>query len=139
MIKVAFASTDRTRVNQHFGSAEGFAVFDITPTSSALVAVAEFPPEAQDGNENKLITKVEFLVGCQAVFAQAIGASAIKQLMAQGVQPIRVAEVDCIDAIIAEIQEGMREGGIPWIDRALARDQKSPDRFAQMEEEGWEG
>jgi len=26
VIRVAFASTDRIRVNQHFGAAEGFAV-----------------------------------------------------------------------------------------------------------------
>ena len=26
MLKVAFASTDRTRVNQHFGAAEGFVI-----------------------------------------------------------------------------------------------------------------
>ena len=61
MIKVAFASTDRTRVNQHFGAAEGFVVYEVTPDKATLVGVAEFAEEAMDGNEDKLGAKVDFL------------------------------------------------------------------------------
>lgn len=141
MIKVAFASTDRTRVNQHFGAAEGFAVYEVTPDKATLVGVAEFAEEAMDGNEDKLTAKVDFLAGCAAVYVMAIGASAIKKLMAAGVQPIRINEVDAIDDLLAEISKAMTEGGVAWIDRALALQAKAKDedRFASMEEEGWEG
>lgn len=141
MIKVAFASTDRTRVNQHFGAAEGFAVYEVTPDKATLVGVAEFAEEAMDGNEDKLASKVDFLAGCAAVYVMAIGASAIKKLMAVGIQPIRVNEVDAIDELLVEISTAMREGGVAWIDRAIAVQEKarSGDRFSTMEEEGWEG
>ena len=141
VIKVAFASTDRTRVNQHFGAAEGFAVFEVTPERATLVGVAEFAEEAMDGNEDKLAAKVDFLEGCAAVYVMAIGASAIKKLMAKGIQPIRVDEVDAIDDLLLEISKVMTEGGVAWIDRAIAAQTKakSDDRFASMEEEGWEG
>ncbi len=141
MIKVAFASTDRTRVNQHFGAAEGFAVYEVTPDKATLVGVAEFAEEAMDGNEDKLTAKVDFLAGCAAVYVMAIGASAIKKLMAAGVQPIRINEVDAIDDLLAEISKAMTEGGVAWIDRAIAAQTKAKDedRFASMEEEGWEG
>jgi nitrogen fixation protein NifX len=35
----------------------------------------------------------------------------------------------------------MREGGVAWIDRAIAAQAKANagDRFAAMENEGWEG
>ena len=141
MIKVAFASTDRTRVNQHFGAAEGFVVYDVTPDKATLVGVAEFAEEAMDGNEDKLAVKVDFLEGCAAVYVMAIGASAIKKLMAKGVQPIRINEVDAVDDLLGEISKAMSEGGVAWIDRAIAAQTKakSEDRFASMEEEGWEG
>ncbi len=141
MIKVAFASTDRTRVNQHFGAAEGFVVYEITPDKATLVGVAEFAEEAMDGNEDKLAAKVDFLAGCAAVYVMAIGASAIKKLMAQGIQPIRVDEIDGIDELLAEISRAMQEGGVAWIDRAVAGQEKakSADRFASMEAEGWDG
>lgn len=141
MIKVAFASTDRTRVNQHFGAAQGFAVYEVTPDKATLVGVAEFAEEAMDGNENKLAAKVDFLSGCAAVYVMAIGASAIKQLLSRGVQPIRVGEVDAIDDLLVELGRAMQDGGVPWIERALSQQKKAveADRFAAMEEEGWAG
>ena len=141
MLKVAFASTDRTRVNQHFGAAEGFVVYEVTPEKATLVGVAEFAEEAMDGNEDKLGAKVDFLDGCAAVYVMAIGASAIKKLLAKGVQPIRVDEVDAIDDLLVEISKSMTDGGVAWIDRALAAQArtKAEERFARMEEEGWEG
>lgn len=140
-IRVAFASDDRVRVNQHFGAAEGFVIHDVGPDKTALVAVGEFVAAAMDGNEDKLAAKIDFLAGCAAVFVMAIGASAIKQLVAADIQPVRVAPAegcgDRIDAILADIQAGMRAGGVPWIDKALAA-QKSPERFARIAEEAWE-
>lgn len=135
-LRVAFASDDRVRVNQHFGAAEGFIIYDVGIDRANLVAVGEFPATAMDGNEDKLASKIDFLAGSAAVFVMAIGASAIKQLLAAAIQPVRVAGSDQIEAILADIQNGMRAGGVPWIDKALAA-QKSPDRFAQMAEETW--
>ena len=141
MIKVAFASTDRTRVNQHFGAAEGFVVYEVTPDKATLVGVAEFAEEAMDGNEDKLGAKVDFLEGCAAVYVMAIGASAIKKLMAKGVQPIRINEIDAVDDLLSEVSKAMSDGGVAWIDRAIAAQTKAKaeDRFASMAEEGWEG
>lgn len=135
VLRVAFASTDRSRVNQHFGAAEGFAIYEVVPDKATLVGVADFPEEAMDGNENKLAAKVEFLAGCHAVYVMAIGASAIKQLMAKGIQPIRTDEVDAIPDLLAEISRAMKEGGVQWIDRAVAAQTKSEDRFSAMEDE----
>lgn len=142
MLKIAFASGDRVRVNQHFGAAEGFVLYEVSPTRTSMVGVAEFPPEAMDGNENKLGAKVAFLEGCAAVFVLAIGASAIKQLVAQGIRPIRITETDKIEDLLYDITQGMKHGGVAWIDQAMAeraRPERMPDRFAAMQEEGWEG
>lgn len=141
VLRVAFATTDRLRVNQHFGAAEGFAIYEVVPGKATLVGVAEFAEEAMDGNENKLAAKVDFLAGCAAVYVLAIGASAIKQLTAKGIQPIRTSEVDAVEELLREISNAMSEGGVGWIDRAIAAQAKADagDRFAGMEEEGWQG
>ncbi|MEY4592113.1 MAG: hypothetical protein RIR18_1008 [Pseudomonadota bacterium] len=141
MLKIAFASNDRERVNQHFGAAEGFAIFQVNAHGSALTGVAEFPEESMDGNENKLNAKIDFLDGCAAVFVMAIGASAIKLLLAKGIQPIRIADNDHIPSLLTELSEAIRVGGVQWVDRALAKAQteKTSNRFANMEEEGWQG
>ena len=140
VLKVAFASDNRRQVNQHFGSALGFVTYDISPQGGVVTGFADFPEEAMDGNENKLAAKVDFLEGCAAVFVMAIGASAIKQLMSKGIQPIRIGEVDGIDDLIADVCRAMKDGGVAWIDRAVAQQTraKSPDRFSRMEDEGWD-
>ena len=134
MIKVAFASTDRTRVNQHFGAAEGFVVYEVTPDKATLGGVAEFAEEAMDGNEDKLGAKVDFLEGCAAVYVMAIGASAIKKLMAKGVQPIRINEIDAVDDLLSEISKAMSDGGVAWIDRAIAALEAADDGLAEFKQ-----
>lgn len=143
VLRVAFASTDRVRVNQHFGAAEGFAVYDVEPGRATLVGVAQFCAESMDGNEGKLAAKVDFLAGCAAVYVLAIGASAIKQLTAKGIAPIRIGENDRIDDLLREIAGAIESGGVPWIARAMAAQAKAQggmdQRFAAMEKEGWDG
>ncbi|QID19471.1 nitrogen fixation protein NifX [Nitrogeniibacter mangrovi] len=138
-LRVAFASSDRQRVDQHFGAAEAFAIYEVAPGRANLVGVGEFATEAMDGNEDKLAAKVAFLDGCQAVYVMAVGASAIKQLLTRGIQPIRVGEVDAVPALLEELASAMRDGGVAWVDKAIAARTRSDDRFADMADEGWDG
>ena len=141
MVRVAFASSDRVRVDQHFGAAESFAVYEVTPEQATLVAVGDFNREAMDGNEDKLAAKVEFLESCAAVYVLAIGAAAIRQLLASGIQPLRINEQDEVRELLDDIVLALNQGGVPWIERALAARVRSrcEQRFARMEEDGWEG
>ncbi len=81
-IKVAFASADRKHIDQHFGAAEGFVLYQVSPTGYELLEVAQFGRLDMDGNEDKLGAKIEMLRDCVAVYCQAVGASAIGQLRA---------------------------------------------------------
>jgi len=42
MIKVAFASNDETHVNLHFGAAESFIIYDVSPGAAELVGIGRF-------------------------------------------------------------------------------------------------
>lgn len=137
MLKVAFASDDRSTVNQHFGAAVGFAIYALDGERWQLVELAEFPPETMDGNETKLPAKIAALAGCAAVYCLAAGASAVKQLLAAGVQPVRLDDETDIEPLLKELSAGIRDGGIPWVDKAL-RKESGAGRFARMAEEGWD-
>lgn len=137
MLKVAFATDDRVRVNQHFGASVGFAIFALDGERAQLVSVAEFAEESMDGNENKLPAKIAALSGCAAVYCLAVGGSAVRQLIAAGVQPIRLEDETGIERLLGELQKAVREGGVPWVEKALGRD-KDASRFDRMAEEGWQ-
>lgn len=139
MLKVAFASDDRSTVNQHFGAAVGFAIYALDGSRAQLVELAEFPPESMDGNENKLPAKIAALSGCAAVYCLAAGGSAVKQLLAAGVQPVRLDDEMPIEPLLRQIGLAIQEGGIAWVDKALKKLHDSDaTRFDRMAEETWE-
>lgn len=134
-LRVAFASDDRTTVNQHFGAAAGFAIYAVDGERWQLVEIAEFPPESMDGNETKLPAKIAALAGCAAVYCLAAGGSAVKQLLAAGVQPVRLDDGVRIETLLKQVSGAIRDGGISWVDKALRSD---AGRFERMAADGWE-
>ena len=137
VLRVAFASADRAMVDQHFGAAIGFAIYALDGERAQLVELAEFPPETMDGNENKLPAKIAALAGCAAVYCLAAGGSAVKQLLAGGIQPMRLDDDTRIDSLLKQISAAVKDGGIPWVDKAL-RKQADAERFERMVADGWD-
>lgn len=138
-VKVAFASTDLKQVNQHFGASEAFAIYAVDQTHTELIEVVQFGELAMDGNEDKLVAKISALQDCIAVYAQAVGASAMRQLTLNGVQPVKVSPGAAIADLLESLQEQLREGPSAWLARAIrAQSQPDPQRFARMEADGWE-
>lgn len=138
-LKVAFATSDMQTVNQHFGSAKSFAVYAIDPDNARMLEAAEFGILSQDGNEAKLSVKLDLLEGCAAVYCQAIGASAINQIIARGIQPVKVHEGSKIMDLIVDLQNEMKAGASSWVAKAINKPKgNNSDRFKQMEEDGWD-
>lgn len=137
-LKIAFATTNMKTVNQHFGSAQSFAMYHVDPENAVLLEAVEFGKLAQDGNEDKLAAKLDLLDGCAAVYCQAAGSSAVKQLLARGIQPMKVSEGAEINDLIESLQDELRQGPSSWVAKAISR-VKGPDlnRFDEMEAEGW--
>lgn len=139
LLKVAFASSDRATVDQHFGSSRSFAIYGVNPERAQLLKVIEFGDLDQDGNEDKLVSKLELLDGCIAVYCRACGASAVRQLLAIGVQPVKVAEAARIDELLDSLQVELRDGPSAWLAKAIQRC-REPDRqrFDAMAAEAWD-
>jgi nitrogen fixation protein NifX len=130
-IKIAFASSGMKCVNQHFGAAAAFAIFEVNDTGFNLVEVAEFIETAMDGHEGKLASKIELLNGCAAVYCNAVGASAIGQLLAQGIQPMRVNEGSVIEELLCNLQKSMLLDPPIWLSKHI---RKQTSSFADEEE-----
>ncbi len=142
-VKVAFASADRRRVDQHFGAAAAFAIYAVDRHGGELLEVVQFGRLAMDGHEDKLAVKLDALKGCVAVYCQAVGASAVRQLRAQGIQPLKVQPGTQVKVLLRELQRELADGPSAWLMRAMAMHQPGTDpgaetdRFDAMEAEGW--
>ena len=133
-VKIAFASSDRRAVNQHFGAAEAFAIYELDASSTRMIEVAEFMETAMDGHEGKLAAKVELLGDCAAVYCNAVGASAIQQLLAKGIQPMRVDEGTLIDELLLGLQKNLTNDPPVWLSKHLKKQSSGAGRFAEDEE-----
>lgn len=132
-VKIGFATSDRRAVNQHFGAAEAFAIYELGGSGTRLIEVAQFIETAMDGHEGKLTAKVELLSDCAAVYCNAAGASAIQILLANGIQPMRVDEGTPIEELLLGLQANLLNDPPLWLAKHLNK-QSSASRFADDEE-----
>ncbi len=132
-LKIAFATSDRRAVNQHFGAAEAFAIYELGESETRMVEVAEFIETAMDGHEGKLAAKVDLLGDCAAVYCNAVGASAIQQLLAKSIQPMRVDEGTLIDELLVGLQKNLVNDPPVWLAKHLKKQSKA-ENFAEDEE-----
>jgi len=138
-IRVAFASNDMKNVNQHFGSTKGLVIYGINPDSSFLIEIAEFSVNHYEENEDKLIDKINVLKGCVGVYSQAVGSSAAKKLLIEGIQPIKVHEETCINVLIKYLQKELSQGPSAWLARAISHQNKYSIYYTEnMGAESWE-
>ena len=139
LLRVGFASTDMTHVNQHFGTTKGLVIYGVNPDDAYLIEAIGFDYVNPDENEGKLAEKIDALNGCVALYSEAIGSSAAQKLLHIGVQPVKVHDGAEIENLIKYLQEEMLAGPSTWLAKAIER-HKNPDpaRFNAMEFEQWD-
>ena len=138
ILRVAFATTDREYVNQHFGSARAFVIYGVNEGNARVVSICEFGDQPQDEGDEKLGPRIDQLRDCAAVYCRACGASAVRQLLLQGIQPVRVTGDASIRDLLTALQEELRAGPSSWLAKAIRRQGSGEGRFDSMESDGWD-
>src|SRR5262245_55755225 len=80
-MKVAFCTQDMQHVDAHFGWARNIAIYEVATDGYRMVETCQFGGSMfEDGNEDKLIPKIEAIGHCAIVYLSAIGASAAARI-----------------------------------------------------------
>lgn len=138
---VAFASLEGDMVDQHFGSAQAFYVYEVSAEHASVIANKNFAYEKKDGNEDKLKPKLAWLVGCDVVYCGSIGGSATRQLISLGISPLQVKGGPDVEELIESLQAQLAGEPEFWLANILKQKQKQSagdDRFAIMADESWD-
>lgn len=142
---VAFASMDGDMVDQHFGSAQAFFVFEVNAESARKIASKNFGIEKKDGNEDKLKPKLSWLVGSDIVYCGSIGGSATRQLVTLGITPVQAKGGPDVEELIETLQAQLKGEPEFWLGNILKQKRKQSEgsnRFDEMfeetEEERWD-
>ena len=133
-MKVAFATQDMKHVDAHFGWAKNIAIYELTPEGSQFVEAVQFDGELQeDGNEDKLLPKIEAIKDCAILYVSAIGGSAAARVVAVNIHPMKVAHPEPIDELLVKLQDVLKGTPPPWLRKAMLKGQERSFNFDDEE------
>ncbi len=119
-MKVAFASTDKININQHFGRAEEFYIWEIGPEDAEFSGIIQVKTEGADEGE-RIEARCSSLADCALVYVAEIGGPAAARLVAKKIHPLKSKERAPIKDTIEQLQEVLRQSPPPWLRKAMMK------------------
>jgi len=128
-MKVAFATTDGINIDEHFGRAGLFAVYELKVDGYEFLEMRKFA-EGRDleiektkglgvEHESKVENKVTKLADCKIVYLTEIGGPSAARLAKKGIMPIKVKEIVSIKESMEKLLTAAQASPPPWLKKAL--------------------
>ncbi|MHB8761585.1 MAG: NifB/NifX family molybdenum-iron cluster-binding protein [Coriobacteriia bacterium] len=132
-MKVAFATTSGEAVDEHFGRASTFAVYDVTPEGTIFLEMRRVAEGAFDDeivasrglgslHDDAVTAKIGKLGDVKIVYFSEIGGPSAAKLIRAGIMPLKAAAGTGIASAADRLVQTMRTKPAPWMRRALADD-----------------
>lgn len=132
-IRVAVANNRGENLDGHFGSAERFLIYQLSPTALKLIAVRSTLETNQAEDRNA--ARSQLINDCQIVYVQSIGGPAAAKVVRAGVHPVKKPQGGPAREVLAELQ-GRLNSPPPWLAQIMGVPAASLARFEEdLEEE----
>ena len=118
-MKVAFTSSTGEIIDQHFGMADSFQVWEITPEAACFVSTVAGLATAGD-EEDRISARADAIADCIIVYTMQIGGPAAAKMVARKIHPMKTGSEVPVAEIVAKLQEVLRGNPPPWLRKALA-------------------
>lgn len=130
-MKVAFATIEGNTVDEHFGRAGMFAIYEITEAGYQFVEMRKFAEgmdkavmETKDMgslHDSAIQGKVDRLADCKLIYLTEIGGPSAARLVKKGIMPMKVKEPMPIESALNQLQETIRKSPSPWLRKAMQK------------------
>jgi nitrogen fixation protein NifX len=119
-MQVAFTTRDGKHVNAHFGWANQIDLYEVTPEGYRFCKTLTFGGNLEaDGNEDKLVPKLQSLADVTLIYVAAIGSSAAARLINRRITPIKVqSEEESIESLLQRLVSTLHNPP-PWLRKVL--------------------
>lgn len=122
-MKVAFASNDKIHVNEHFGRAEQFFIWEVGPEEAGFTGMVQVRSEGDD-EADRIEARCSGLADCALVYVAEIGGPAAARLVAKKIHPIKSKEREPIAVVVEKLQEVLRGSPPPWLRKAMLKNER---------------
>ena len=128
-MKIAFATTDGINVDEHFGRAGLFAIYELNEKEFRFIEMRKFA-EGRDAeieetkgkgqiHDSKVEDKVGKLADCRIIYLTEIGGPSAARLAKRGIMPIKVKEIVSIKDSLEKLLATAQTSPPPWFRKAL--------------------
>lgn len=130
-MKVAFTSNDGERINEHFGSATSFYLWNIEADQAQCVGKVDWQDAVPDGKagEDRIAARATALSDCSIVCTLQIGGPAAAKLVARHIHPLKTQVETPITEMVGKLQYVLRGDAPPWLAKAAG----APVRLRHIE------
>ena len=118
-MKVAFATKDLETINDHFGWAKQFAIYEVNPDGYTCLGAVKTEEEIEE-EDDKINSKINALKGVSIVYCEAIGPTAAARVVQSRMHPMKVNAPTPINETLDSLVAMLGKNPPPWIRRILA-------------------
>lgn len=126
-MRVAFTSSDGETVDQHFGMATEYRIWEVGPDHAEPVVTVS-PLIAEGDEEDRTAARASAVAGCAIVCTQQIGGPAAAKLVARRIHPMKTGGDVPIAEMIAKLQQVLKGTPPPWLRKAMEGDASTQAR-----------
>jgi len=119
-MKVAFTSTDGETIDQHFGMARNFHVWEVGPEEARFVAEVA-AVDSGDDEEDRTAARARAIGDCAIVCTVEIGGPAAAKLIARRIHPMKTGGEVPVSEMVGRLQEVLKGNPPPWLRKAMNR------------------
>jgi nitrogen fixation protein NifX len=118
-MKVAFTSSDGRTIDEHFGMAGQFHIWEVGPDRAEPTGTVSAITTSDD-EEDRISARACAIAGCAIVYTVRIGGPAAAKLVARRIHPMKTGDEVPIAEVVAKLQEVLRGKPPPWLRKAMA-------------------
>lgn len=140
-MRVAFTSTDGKAIDEHFGQATHFHLWEIAADKAEFLGIvgafggqgklhghgpnhmvglgAGASPETAQDEDDRIKARAQAIEGCTLVYTMQIGGPAAAKLVARHIHPMKTGTEVPIEAAVEKLQAVLRGKPPPWLRKAM--------------------
>ncbi|WP_242343315.1 nitrogen fixation protein NifX [Anaeromyxobacter terrae] len=118
-MRIAFTSTTGERIDEHFGRAGHFYVWEVGPEAARFLERVSALTSADD-EEDRIAARASALAGCAIVYTAHIGGPAAAKLVSRRIHPMKTSGDAPVAEVVGRLQEVLRDRPPPWLRKAMA-------------------
>jgi nitrogen fixation protein NifX len=121
-MRVAFATKDLININDHFGWAKQFAIYEVSKNGFQLSEVVKTTEDIAE-EDDKINSKIDAIKNVAIMYCEAIGPTAAAKVIRSRIHPIKVTEPTTINDMMENLVKMLNTNPPPWIKRIIANEE----------------